>query len=181
MKKNYIKKLCICAMLAALYVPLEWLASSFGKIAFLDSYQIPISCFPLILAALMFGVRWSVATALVGSFVFQTVMYGFNWTSFLWMVPTVIYALAIALLYKLFKQKDTFILIALNLFISAVILSTLNIGASYLSNWATSGQAVANLIAIFASLKIIGGIAFALIFALISPPIIRKIRKVIKL
>lgn len=168
-------------MLAALFVPLEWLASTFGKIAFLDSYQIPISCFPLILASLMFGIRWGVATAFVGSFVFQTVMYGINWTSFLWMVPTVIYALVIALLYKLFKQKESFILIAINLFMSAVILSALNIGASYLSNWATSGQAVANLIAIFASLKVIGGIVFAIIFALISPPIIKKIRKVIKL
>ena len=181
MKKNHIKKLCICSLLAALYVPLEWLASTFGKIAFLDSYQVPISCFPLILAALMFGVRWGVSTAIVGSFVFQTVMYGINWTSILWMVPTVIYALVIALLYKLFNKKDSFILIAINLFISAVILSTLNIVASYLSNWATSGEVVANLIAIFNTLKLLGGIVFAVIFALICPQIIKKIRKVIKL
>ena len=43
MKKNYVKKLCICAVLSALYVALELLSSTIGKIAFLDGYQIPIN------------------------------------------------------------------------------------------------------------------------------------------
>ena len=69
----------------------------------------------------------------------------------------------------------------INLFISAVVLSALNIGAMYLSSWITGGKAVANLIAIFASLKLFGGIVFAIIFALITPAIIKKIRKIVKL
>ena len=68
MKNNYVKKVCICAVMAALFVPLEMLAANFGKIAFLDNYQIPISCFPLIISSVMFGVSWGGATALVAAF-----------------------------------------------------------------------------------------------------------------
>ncbi len=182
MKKNYIKKLCICALMAALFVPLEWLASNFGKIVFLDSYQIPISCFPLILISIMLGIRWSVATAIVGSFISQLAMgYGITWTTFLWMIPTVVYALAVAVLYKIFRKNDNRIFLSIILFISAIILSSLNIFASYISNWITSGKAVANLIALFASLKLIGGIIFAVLFAIIIPPIINKIKNFVKI
>lgn len=182
MKKDYLKKLCICAMMAALFVPLEFLASNFGKIAFLDNYQIPISCFPLILASVMFGVRWGAATAIVGSFVSQLAMgYGINWSTLLWMIPTIVYSILVALLYKAFRKSDKLPFLFINLFISAVVLSALNIGAMYLSSWITGGKAVANLIAIFASLKLFGGIVFAIIFALITPAIIKKIRKIIKL
>lgn len=182
MKKDYLKKLCICAMMAALFVPLEFLASNFGKIAFLDNYQIPISCFPLILASVMFGVRWGAATAIVGSFVSQLAMgYGINWSTLLWMIPTIVYGILVALLYKAFRKSDKLPFLFINLFISAVVLSALNIGAMYLSSWITGGKAVANLIAIFASFKLVGGIAFAIIFALITPSIIKKIKKTVRI
>ncbi len=188
MKKNYIKKLCVCAMLAALYVPLEWLASSFGKIAFLDSYQIPISCFPLILASLLFGIKWGTATAVVASFVSQLVISassnsGIGITSVIWMVPTIIYALFVAILYKVFKKSEKFYILGIELFVSSLILSFLNVIALYLDSIIVGYpyDFISGIFKIILSLKIIGGIAFALIFALISPPIIRKIRKVIKL
>ncbi len=181
MKQNYVKKVCVCALLAALFVPLEWLASNFGKVAFLDSYQIPISCFPLILASVLFGIKWGTATAVVGSFVSQLAMgYGISWSTFLWMLPTIIYALCVALLYKAFRQSNKTHILIIEFFISSVLLSVLNIGASYLSNWITGGKAVANLIAIFASLKLVGGIAFAVIFAVIVPPLIKKLKSVLK-
>lgn len=180
MKKNYVKKICICSILAALYVALEILASTFGKIAFLDGYQIPISCFPLIIAAMLFGVGWSFATALVGSFISQ-LSFGISWNTLIWMIPTIVYAVSVAVLYKSFKKRDKTIILALILFISAVILSSLNIAAMYLSNWVTFGKAVANFIAIFASLKLIGGIIFAIIFAIITPIIVKQIKKTIKI
>lgn len=182
MKKDYLKKICICGLLAALFVPLELLASNFGKLVFFDNYQIPISCFPLILASIMFGIRWGFMTSLVASFISQLAMgYGINWSTLLWMIPTIVYAISVAILYKAFGKRDKFPLLAIEFFISSVILSTLNIGASYLSNYITGGKAVANILAIFASLKFVGGIIFAIIFALIIPPIITKIKKIIKL
>ncbi len=180
MKNNYVKKLCACAVLSALYVALELLSANFGKIAFMDNYQIPISCFPLIISSVMFGVGWGTATAVVGSFISQ-IPFGITWSTLIWMTPTIIYALTVAALYKAFKKSNNSFVLIIEFFISAVILSSLNIGALYISNYVTGGQAVANLIAIFASLKLIGGIIFAVIFAFITPPIVKKLKKEIKM
>lgn len=180
MKNGIVKKISICSMLAALFVALELLSSTFGKIAFLDGYQIPISCFPLIIAAMLFGVEWSFATAVVGSFISQ-IPFGISWNTIIWMIPTIVYALSVAILYNLFPKNNNKIVLSIELFISSIILSSLNIGASYISNWITSGKAVANLIALFASLKLVGGIIFAIIFAVIVPPIVVKIKKIIKI
>ncbi len=179
MNNNYIKKLCTCGLLSALYVALELLSANIGKIAFLDNYQIPISCFPLVIASLMFGVGWGCATAVVGSFISQ-IPFGISWSTLIWMIPTIVYALSVAVLYKLFKKSNKTYLLAIVLFISSLIFSSLNIAALYISSYVTGGQAVASLIAIFASFKLIGGIIFAIIFAFTVPPIVKKLNKFIK-
>ena len=96
--KNYVLKICVCSLLAALYVPLELLASKFGVIALLNNYQIPVSCFPLILASILYGIGWGTATATVGSLISQIIIvntdaYANAATIPIWMAPTIIYAL----------------------------------------------------------------------------------------
>ncbi|MBE6749722.1 MAG: ECF transporter S component [Ruminococcaceae bacterium] len=178
MSKNYIKKLCICSVLAALYVALEWIASTFGKIAFLDNYQIPISCFPLILASVMFGFSWGTITAIVGSFISQ-LSYGISWNTLLWMAPTVIYSMSVALLYLAFHKKDKPLILGVQFFISSILLSCLNTLAMYLSNWIAD---LSNgLLKIFLPIKIGAGIVFAFIFAFIIPIVIKRFKKILKL
>ena len=182
MKKSHTQKICICAILAALFVPLEWLASNFGKIAFLDSYQIPISCFPLILASVLFGVKWGFATAFVGSFVSQLALgYGITWSTFLWMVPTVTYALSVALLYRAFGKSDKTLFLAIELFISSLILSVFNVCVLYIDSriFGYPYDFLNGFFKIIMSLKLVGGIVFAVIFALIVPPVIKKIKSII--
>lgn len=181
MKKSYLKKMCVCAVLAALYVALEWLASTFGKIAFLDNYQIPISCFPLILAGVMFGFGWGTVTAVVGSFISQ-LGFGIGWGTLIWMAPTVLYAMAVALLYKAFKKSNKTYVLSIQFFISSIILSILNTIAMYINNYiyGIPYDLLNKLFAVIVSLKLVGAIVFAIIFALIIPPIINKLKKVIK-
>lgn len=180
-KKN-LKSLCVCSVLAALFIPLEWLASNFGKIAFLDNYQIPISCFPLILASVMYGIGWGTATAFVGAFLSQIIMFGLGWSSLLWMAPTVIYAFLVALLYKVFRKSDKFYFIAIQFFISSLVLSGLNIITLYIDSLIVGYpyDFLEKFFKIIASLKIVGGLIFAVIFAIIVPPVINKIKKVLK-
>lgn len=185
--KNYVQKICVCSLLAALFVPLEFLASEFGIITFLDKYQIPISCFPLILASVLYGIGWGTATATVGSLISQIIIVNTNTSANaatipIWMAPTIIYALLVAVLYKAFRKSDNNILLAIQFFISSLVLSTLNIVALYLdsliSGWPY--KFIENFFGFFVSLKIIGGLIFAVIFAVIVPPIIKKLKKVLK-
>ena len=182
MKKNYIKKLCVCSILAALFVALELLASNLGKIVFLDNYQIPISCFPLILASVMFGFGWGTATAVVGSFVSQ-LGFGIGWGTLIWMVPTVVYAMSVALLYSLFKKSNKTYILSIQFFVSSIILSALNIVAMFVNNYiyGIPYDLLNKLFTVIVSLKLVGAIVFAVIFAIIVPHIIKQLKRFIKI
>ncbi len=181
MKKNYVKKVCVCALLAALFVALELLSSTLGKIAFLDNYQIPISCFPLVLASVMFGLSWGTLTAVVGSFISQ-LSFGISWGTLIWMAPTILYTMAVALLYKAFQKSNKTYILSIQFFISSVLLSILNTIAMYINNYiyGIPYDLLNKLFAVIISLKLIGAVVFAIVFALIIPPIINKFKKIIR-
>lgn len=178
MKKNNVKVLSVCSLLSALFVGLELIAMHTGLLTFGNNYQIPISCFPLILASVMFGPAWGTATALVGAFLSQVISYGLNWNSLLWMVPTVIYALCVALLYLIFKKNENPILLGFEFAISSIVLSVLNTSVSFLCNYIADLSNA--LLKIFLPFKLIMALVFAVLFAVIVPPIIKRLRKVIK-
>jgi len=182
MKKNYVKKLCICSILAALYVALEWIAASFGKIAFLDNYQIPISCFPLIIASVLFGIGWGTLTAVVGSFISQ-LAFGLSWGTLLWMAPTVLYAFFVAILYIAFRKSDKIHILAIQFFLSSLILSFLNTVAMYFNNmiYGIPYDLLNKIFAVIVSLKLIGAVVFAVIFAVVTPLVVNKLKKTVKL
>ncbi len=181
MKKDYLKKICICAVLAALFVALEYISSTLGKIAFLDNYQIPISCFPLILASVIFGFSWGTLTAVVGSFISQ-LGFGIGWGTLIWMAPTVLYAMTVALLYYAFKKSSKTYALSIQFFISSITLSILNTFAMYINNYiyGIPYDILNKLFSVIISLKLVGAIIFSVFFALIIPPIINKLKRVIK-
>ncbi len=176
--KNKLISLCVCSVLAALFVALEWVAMYTGKVFFADTYQLPISCFPLILASVMFGIFWGGMTAIVGSFLSQLVFYSISIESILWMLPTICYGFTVAILYLLFKKSDNPILLAPQLIISSLILSAMNVLVNYYFNYITS---LSNgLLKMFIPVKIASAVISAIIFAIIVPPIIKKLKKVLK-
>ncbi len=188
MKKNYVKNLCISAVLAALFVALELLSANLGKLVFLDNYQIPISCFPLILASVMVGPIWGTAVGVVGSFVSQ-LFFGLSWSTIVWMIPTICYSLSVALLFLLFNKSYKSYVLGIEFLFSSLLLSSLNLLAMYFDinvlavNYGFafgSNKLLNDLFAVFISLKLIGAIAFAIIFAVIVPPVVKKMKKIIK-
>lgn len=183
MKKNYVKKLCVCSVMSALFVALEYLSALIAKLAFMDGYQIPISCFPLILASIMFGVRWGAFTAIVGSFVSQLILpYGISWSTLIWMAPTVIYGIIVATLYLSFKKSNNPFVLTFEFFVSSIILSSLNIFATFIDSLVTGYpyDFLKSFFVLFVSIKIIGAIIFAIIFAIITPYVIKRIKKTVK-
>lgn len=176
-KNKNLQKLCVCAVLSAMYVALEVLAMQIGKIGFMDNYQPPISCFPLILSSVMFGPIWGTATGIIGSFLSQMLMYGITWSSFLWMMPTVIYSLVVALLFIAFKKSYKTLILAAEFAISSLVLSFLNSAAYYYQNLIAKLSNI--LLGLFLPFKLIMAIVFAIIFAIIAPPIIKRVKKVL--
>ena len=136
----------------------------------------------------MFGIVWGTATATVGSFISQLIIINSNaGASFatipIWMAPTIIYAFLVALFYQIFKKNDNRILLGIQFFISSLLLSILNIIALYFDSIIVGWpyDFIKSFFGFFVSLKIAGGLIFAIIFAVIVPPIIKKLKKIIKL
>ena len=188
MKKNYVKKLCLSAIFAALFVALELLSANLGKLVFLDNYQIPIGCFPLILASVMLGPIWGTATGMVGAFVSQ-LAFGLSWSTVVWMIPTVCYSLSVSLLFLLFKKSYEPYIFGMELLFSSLLLSCLNLVAKYVDinvlmvNYGFpfgTNKLYDSLWGVFISLKLVGALVFAIIFAFTVPPIIKKLKKVLK-
>ncbi len=178
MKKNenYVKSLCIASVLTALYVALELIAMNSGILLFANKYQIPISCFPLIIASIMLGPIWGTSVGIVGSFLSQMLSpYGISWASFIWMIPTIIYSLAVALLFLAFKKSFKTYILSIEFIISSLILSFLNIAANYSFNIFSGFTNI--LLKLFVPMKIVLAIVFAVIFAATAPPIIKKLKK----
>jgi len=180
--------MCVSAIMAALFVALELLAANIGKVVFLDNYQIPISCLPLILASVMFGPLWGTAVGVVGSFLSQ-IFFGLSWSTIVWMIPTICYSLSVALLFLLFKKSYKPYVLGTELLFSSLLLSALNLLAMYFDinilsvNYGFafgSNDLLNKLFGVFISLKLIGAVVFAIIFAIIVPPIIEKLKKIIK-
>lgn len=177
-KRNYLKSLCVCSVLAALFVAFELIAMNTGFLLFGNNYQIPISCFPLILASVMFGPLFGTATGLVGAFLSQIIAYGFSWNSLLWMVPTVIYSLSVSLLDLAFKKSNKPYILSIEFAISSILLSILNTLVSFLCNYISNLSNA--LLKVFLPFKLVMAVIFAVIFALIVPPIIKKLKSVLK-
>ena len=173
--KKQLKSLCVCSVLAALYVALEWIAAYTGKVFFADSYQPPISCFPLIVASMSFGIFWGTMTGLVGSFISQLMLpYPINISTILWMIPTVCYSLSVALLFLIFKKSQKPVILSAELIISSLVLSFMNVIISYLNNYILDLSNA--LLALFLPVKIISAVISAIVFAIIVPPIIKKLK-----
>lgn len=181
MSKNnkQLKSLCVCSVLAALYVALELIASYTGKIFFADSYQLPISCFPLIIASVMFGVFWGGMTGLVGSFISQLLLpFPISISTVLWMIPTVCYSISVAVLYLLFKNsRKPYIALSVELIISSLLLSFLNVIISYVNNYILDLSNA--LLALFLPVKIISAVISAIVFAIIVPPTVKKLKSAV--
>jgi len=179
-----LKKSCVGAMLAAVFVALEILSMELGKVAFLDNYQLPLSCFPLIIASLMLGPVWGTATGIIGSFLSQVVGgYGITWSSLIWMAPTIIYSFVIAILYVICRKSDKPYILTIEFFIGAVILSTANTVAIFVDSLITGYpyEFLEKFFKLFYSVKLVGGFVFAIIFALTVPTIVKQLKRVIKL
>ena len=170
-----IKKLCGSAVMAALFVALEYLSATLGKMLFSDSYQLPLGCFPLLLAAVLYGPLWASGAAFVGAFLSQVITYGVDWSTLLWILPTVIYTLSAALLYIAFRRNNNRLLLGAEFFVCSIILSVLNVAVNYIFNYV---QNLSNaLLKVFLPIKLGFGLVFAFVFAVIVPPIVNRIRK----
>ena len=176
MNKNTIK-ICICAVLSALYVGLDLLAVTLSA-PFGGTLKLSVSGLPVIIAAILFGPLWGGAVGFVGAFLGQMLSYGFTATTILWVMPATLRGIAMGLLFILFKRSLKPYILVIETVLSSLLVTAVNTLVMYID--AKVYKYPVALFGISLVNRIIAGIITAVVFAVIVPPIIKLIKNTIK-
>lgn len=182
-KSQKIKLMTLSAIMAALYVGLDFLAVSVSA-PLGGSMKISISALPVIIVAIIGGPVWGAATGFVGAFLGQMVTYGFTPMTLLWVLPAVARGLTVGLFYKAFKYSDKTLHLILYTCISSVIVTFFNTVAQivdFMVYGAYYPGAPDSYIAVLINVpqRLIAGLLTAVVLSLMLPAIIPPVKKIV--
>lgn len=120
LKNKKTLRLCVNAILAALFIVLDLISIKMGPI------KITFGGLPIILAAVLYGPLDGMAVGFVGAFIPQLINYGFGPTTLLWVAPAVIRGLLMGLLFKAFKKSEKSEILGIEIIISSLVVTVLN-------------------------------------------------------
>lgn len=177
MKKNYVKNLCLCAVLSALCFALDYCTTVLNSAT--GFLKLPLSAFPIIIAAVMCGPFMGTAVGLVGTFLTQLITYGITPTTLLWILPAGIRGLCVGLLFTAFGKSLKRTALTAEIIISSVIVTALNTLVIYLDSvfygYYTPAVVWGGFIA-----RTVTGITASAVFAMLVPSVIKILRQHMK-
>ena len=176
-RKQLLFNLCLSGIMAALYVGFDFLATNFSAV-FGGNIKISLSGLPIMIVAVFSGPLYAMASGFVGAFIGQLISpYGLTATTLLWVLPAVIRGASMGLLYLAFKRNEKFGILALESVISSILVTGANTFVMYadskIYHYYSFEYVFGGLI-----VRIITGVATAIVFALILGPIIKALRKI---
>ncbi|MBR4725039.1 MAG: ECF transporter S component [Lachnospiraceae bacterium] len=127
-KKITTLQLSIDAMLCAICAVLGYLAID------LTSIKVTFEELPILVAALIFGPVDGVMVGAIGTLIYQLIRYGITATTFLWMLPYIIFALIIGLYSKKFNFKIPRIKLTVLIISCELLVTLLNTGVIYIDS-----------------------------------------------
>lgn len=178
MKSKKLRLLCLAAVMAAVYVGLDFLSESASAV-FGGSMKISLSGLPVVIVAIVAGPLWGAVTGFIGEFVIQLWIYGLMPTTLLWVLPAVARGLMMGWLFRAFKKSTHPAILTVETVLSSVVVTLLNT-IGILIDQTIYGYS--SYITTFARipLRILTGAISAVIFALILPIVLRSLKKYIK-
>jgi len=172
---NKTKRLTTLAMLIALYVVLSILTP-----IKLQNFKFTFEALPILVGALLFGPLDGFIIGTVGSFIYQLLFsgYGLTVTTPLWILPHAASGLLVGWYARKTNYQYSLQSVAVIAILSALLVTTLNTLALYLDSKIFGYYSKA---LVFASLpvKILTGIILSVLFALILPELLKRVRKII--
>lgn len=177
MKKESIEKICLAAVMSAIYVGLDFLAVTVSA-PLGGSMKISVSGLPVIVVSAFFGPVWGAATGFVGAFLGQTITYGITATTLLWVLPAVIRGLIFGILFRVFKKSVKPHILCIETVISAFAVTAANTIAMYVDSIVYKYPAA--LLGIALLNRILAATITSIAFALILPVVLKLLKKIIK-
>lgn len=168
--------MAINAVLIAMYVVLNFISLRAANIKF------TLDAFPIIVGAVMFGPLHGSLVGFLGSTIYQLFFsgYGITPTTILWILPAVARGLIIGLYSKRKGYEPHGIGLIIVTIISGLTVTCLNTVALYVDSVIYHYYSYELVFGLLIPKFIIGAV-LAVIFALAVPPLVKRLRKNIKL
>ena len=160
------KQLAIDAVLAAMCAVLGYISIDLATLKF------TFESFPIILASFLFGPIHGMLVAFVGIFISQMTKYGLEASTILWIIPYVVFALYMGLLYKEGMSKKVFILFMIS---GGLLLTLINTG-SLCIYYRMLLEKPLGAVLVSVPTRLITNIIKFFVFALIVPGIIKAVK-----
>lgn len=178
MKSKKLRMMCLAAVMAAVYVGLDFLSESASAV-FGGSMKISLSGLPVVIVAIVAGPLWGTVTGFIGEFIVQLWIYGMAPTILLWVLPAAARGLLMGWLFRAFKKSTHPAILTIETVLSSIAVTLLNT-VGILIDQTIYGYST--YIATFARipLRIFTGAISAIVFSLLLPIILRSLKKYIK-
>ena len=176
-RKFSTKRLVTNALLAAIYFALTYFVIKPAG----ESLKITFASLALVVTALLFGPSDACIVALIGEFLYQTIIYGVTATTPIWLIPPVLHAFLLGLFAKLLGKKgrplyERAVPCYLVCVGTAILNSFVNAAALYADSH-IYGYYTPQLVFGMMVVRILIAIATALLVALVARPLVETLRK----
>ena len=174
--KLNIRMMAIDAVLVAMYVVLN-------SIAFrVANFKFTLDAFPIIVGAVMFGPFHGCLIGFLGSGIYQLFFsgYGITPTTLLWMLPVIVRGLIIGAYSKSKCYSPSVVGLMIFTVIAGILTTALNTLALYVDSIIYHYYSYTLVFGLLIP-KFIISVVLAVVFALITPSLVKKIRKNVKL
>lgn len=174
MKKKIITRICVCAILAALYFIFDMISIKAGP------FKLSVSGLPIIIVALFYGPIDAMIVGFTGAFLGQLLSYGFTPTTLLWCLPAVVRGAFVGLFTKKLNVKEEPIKLIVVIIISSLLVTTINTAVMYIDSKIYNYYSYAY---IFGALlyRYIAGILTAIIYSVLTPIIYEPVSKILNI
>ena len=176
-----VKRIAIDGVLAAIFFSLTFLSVEIGGI------KLTFDSLAVVIAAMLFGSVDGLAVGLVGAFLEQMVRYGFTATTLLWIVPPAVRGLVVGLgvcffprklsLSYIWNRKRPFVYLAVCI-VAAILTSVSNTFVYYVDAKMYGYYSYELIFGVF-FVRILTGIATAVVTGLLAIPILKAVRFVV--
>jgi len=168
------KKMCIIAVMAAMFVVLEMLSISTG-----NSMKITFSGLPVIITSVVFGPVSGMATGLLGSFISQMLRYGFSVTTVLWILPAGVRGLSMGLMFAAFKRRLEWKSIGISVIVSSAAVTAFNTLAIFVDS-KIYGYYSFDVVFGMTMFRVISSVLTAVVYILVLMPILNALKDKMK-
>ena len=174
MKRKIITRICVCAILSALYFVLDLISIKAGP------FKLSVSGLPIIIVAILYGPVDAMIVGFTGAFLGQLLSYGFTPTTLLWCMPAVVRGLFVGALTKKLNPKDEPIKLIVIIVISSLLVTTINTVVMYIDSKIYHYYSYAY---IFGALiyRYIAGVLTAIIYSVLTPVIYDPVSKILNI